>query len=166
MAESMVLAVAAVILLRGVMKDVDAYGMFLKGGRQGMASAIGLLPALCAMMAMVAVVEASGLGEVLSALLAPVMKLMNLPRDAAGVFLLRPLTGSGSLSALRQIFQQYGVDSRAGRVASVLVSSSETIFYTMTVYLGATDIRKLPWALPVSLASYVVGAAVCGLVVR
>lgn len=166
MAESMVLAVAAVILLRGVMKGVDAYGMFLKGGRQGMASAIGLLPALCAMMAMVAVVEASGLGEVLSALLAPVMKLMNLPREVAGLFLLRPLTGSGSLSALRQIFQQYGVDSRAGRVASVLVSSSETIFYTMTVYLGATDIRKLPWALPVSLASYVAGAAVCGLVVR
>lgn len=166
MGESMVLAVAAAILLRGVMKGVDAYGVFLQGGRQGMASAMGLLPALCAMTAMVALVNASGLGEVLSTLLAPLMRLMNLPQEVAGVFLLRPLTGSGSLSALQDIFRQYGVDSRAGRVASVLVSSSETIFYTMTVYLGATDIRKLPWVLPVSLAAYVVGAAVCGLLVR
>lgn len=166
MGERITLAVAAVILLRGTMKSQDAYGAFIRGGKQGVQSALGLLPALCAMTAMVALVNASGLEAALSVLLGPVMDLLRLPREVAGLFLLRPLTGSGSLSALQQIFVQYGVDSRAGRVASVLVSSSETIFYTMTVYLGATDVRKLPWALPVSLFSYVAGAAVCGLAVQ
>ena len=166
MGERMTLAVTAAILLRGTMKGQDAYGAFIRGGKRGGQSALGLLPALCAMMAMVVLVNASGLGEALSALLGPMMDLLRLPREVAGLFLLRPLSGSGSLSALQEIFAQYGVDSRAGRVASVLVSSSETIFYTMTVYLGATDVRQLPWALPVSLFSYVAGAAVCGLTVQ
>jgi len=98
----------------------------------------------------------------LARLLAPVMELMDLPEETAPILLLRPLSGSGSLAALQQIFDQCGVDSRAGRIASVLMSASETIFYTMTVYLGATGIRKLPWVLGVSLVSYLVGAAVCG----
>lgn len=81
------------------------------------------------------------------------------------MLVLRPLTGSGSLTALRTIFEQCGVDSRAGRAASVLMGSSETIFYTLTVYLGATDVRRLPWVAPVSLVSYLAGAWVCGLVI-
>ena len=81
------------------------------------------------------------------------------------MLLLRPLSGSGSLAALEQIIDGCGVDSRAGRAASVLMGSSETIFYTMTVYLAATDVRRLPWVLPVSMVSYLAGAWVCGLVV-
>ena len=66
---------------------------------------------------------------------------------------------------MKDIFTRCGVDSRAGRAASVLMGSSETIFYTMTVYLAATDVRRLPWALPVSLVSYLAVAWVCGMAV-
>lgn len=162
MGEWLVLAAAGLIVLRGALKGVDVYGAFLQGGKQGMDAALGLLPALCAMTALLAVMNASGLNDALAVALSPVMKLMNLPKETAPVLLLRPLSGSGSLTALQHIFEQCGVDSRAGRIASVLMSASETIFYTMTVYLGATNIRKLPWVLPVSLISYLTGAAVCG----
>lgn len=159
-----VLWMAGLIILRGAAKGVDVYGAFLQGGKRGMETAISLLPALCAMTAMLAVMNASGLNMVLTKLLTPALSLMRLPAETAPVLFLRPLTGSGSLTALQQVFEQCGVDSRTGRIASVLVGSSETIFYTMTVYLGATNIRKLPWLIPVSLASYLIGAMVCGLV--
>lgn len=166
MGDKLVLLAAGLIVLRGTLKGVDVYSAFRQGGRQGMDSALSLLPALCAMMLLLAMMNASGLNAMLARVLAPLLRLANLPEEVAPILFLRPLSGSGSLTALQQVFAQYGVDSRAGRVASVLVSSSETIFYTMTVYLGATNIRKLPWALMVSLVSYAVGAAVCGAIVQ
>lgn len=162
MGERLVLLTAGLIVLRGVTKGVDVYGTFAAGSRRGTEDALGLLPALCTMTLLLALVKASGLSEAMGRIMAPATRLLNLPEEIAPLMLLRPLSGSGSLTALQQIFQQYGVDSRAGKIASVLVSASETIFYTMTVYLGAANIKKLPWVLPVSLVSYLAGAAVCG----
>lgn len=165
MGEKMVLVAVALTVLRGAYKGVDVYGAVLRGGKKGMDTALGLLPGLCAMTMLLGLMEASGLNELLTWALSPLLRLMNLPEEAATMLVLRPLSGSGSISALEQVFARCGVDSRAGRAASVLMGSSETIFYTMTVYLGATDVRKLPWVVPVSLASYLVGALICGAVV-
>ena len=150
------------IVLRGLMTGGDVYGAFLRGAEKGMRSAIALLPALCAMLLMLAVVNASGLAELLSRLLSPLTDLMHLPQEVAPMLLLRPLTGSGSLAALESIYETCGVDSRAARIASVLMGSSETIFYTMTVYLGAAGVKKLPHVMGVSLAAYLLSAALCG----
>lgn len=149
-------------MLRGVMTGCDAYGAFLRGAERGMKSALSLLPALCAMLLMLAMVNASGLAQLLSRLLSPLTEWMHLPQEVAPLLLLRPLTGSGSLAALESIFETCGVDSRAGRIASVLMGSSETIFYTMTVYLGAAGVKKLPHVMTVSLTAYLLGAALCG----
>lgn len=149
-------------MLRGVMTGCDAYGAFLRGAERGMKSALSLLPALCAMLLMLAMVNASGLAQLLSRLLSPMTAWMHLPQEVAPLLLLRPLTGSGSLAALESIFETCGVDSRAGRIASVLMGSSETIFYTMTVYLGAAGVKRLPYVMTVSLTAYLLGAALCG----
>lgn len=127
-----------------------------------MRSAMALLPALCAMLLMLAMVNASGLSSLLSRLISPLTQVMRLPGEVAPMLLLRPLTGSGSLAALEQIYQTCGVDSRAGRIASVLMGSSETIFYTMTVYLGAAGVKKLPHVMWVSLLAYLLSAALTG----
>ena len=158
----MVPAVIALALLRALGTGCDAYGAFLQGAKTGVETGMRLLPVLCAMTLMIGTAEASGLTEALSDACRPALELLHLPRETAPVLLLRPLTGSGSLSALAEIFASCGVDSRAGRIASVLVGSSETIFYTMTVYLGAVSVKRLPYVLPVSLISYLVGAAVAG----
>ena len=127
-----------------------------------MRSALGLLPALCAMLLMLAVVNASGLSGILTGLLSPLTEFLRLPQEATPVVLLRPLTGSGSLAALESIYEEMGPDSRASKIASVLMGSSETIFYTMTVYLGAAGVKKLPYSMSVSLAAYFLGVAMCG----
>lgn len=157
------LLVVLVILLRGVMTRTDVYGAFLAGAKQGMDSALSLLPPLCAMLLMLALLNASGLSVLLTRLAAPLLRVADLPEEIAPMLLLRPLTGSGSIAALEQIFRQCGVDSRAGRIASVLMGSSETIFYTMTVYLGAAGVRRLPFVLGTSLCAYFLSAAICGL---
>lgn len=165
MGEKLVLLVVAGTVLRGAYKGVDVYGAVLRGGKQGMETALNLLPGLCAMTMLLALMESSGLNALLTWALLPLLRLMNLPEEVATMLVLRPLSGSGSITALEQVFVQYGVDSRAGRAASVLMGASETIFYTMTVYLGATDVRKLAWVVPVSIASYLMGAAICGAIV-
>lgn len=165
MGERLVLLAVALTVLRGAWKGVNVYGAVLRGGKQGMEAALTLLPGLCAMTMLLALMDASGLNRLLTWVLSPLLRLMNLPEEVATMLVLRPLSGSGSISALEQVFAQYGVDSRAGRVASVLMGASETIFYTMTVYLGATDVRKLPWVVPVSIVSYLIGAAICGAIV-
>ncbi len=154
---------AGIIVLRGLMSGSDVYGAFLRGAEKGMKSALSLLPALCAMLLMLSMLQASGLSALLSRALSPLTRLLSLPEEVAPMLFLRPLTGSGSIAALETVFATCGVDSRAGRIASVLMGSSETIFYTMTVYLGAAGVRKLPWVLPVSLTAYVMGAWLCGL---
>ena len=148
------------ILLRGKCAGVEVYGAFLSGAKKGMEAAWQLLPALTGMLLM----NASGLTALLVRLLSPLTAILNLPQEVAPMLILRPMTGSGSLAALQEIFAQYGADSRVGRIASVLMGSSETIFYTMSVYLGAAGVKKLPGALGVSLLSYLTCAWVCGLI--
>lgn len=156
------MVLVGVILLRGLMTGCDVYGAFLRGAEKGMHSALALLPALCSMLLMLAMINASGLAQMLQWAVSPLTTWLRLPGEVAPMLLLRPLTGSGSLAAMEAIFESCGPDSRAGRIASVLMGSSETIFYTMTVYLGAAGVKKLPLALPVSLAAYLFGAALCG----
>lgn len=152
----------ALIVLRGTLCGADVYGAFLRGAGQGARTAWRLLPALCAMLCMIGAAEASGLADSLAGALRPLLALLRLPEGTAPVLLLRPLTGSGSLSALSDILTRYGPDSRTGRIASVLMGSSETIFYTLTVYLAPTGVKRLRWVVPVSLASYFAGAAAAG----
>ncbi len=159
-----IVAMVGLILLRGVTAGVDVYSAFLTGAKKGMQAAMDLLPALCGMLLMISVMNASGLSALLCRCIAPLTRLLNLPEEVAPLLLLRPMTGSGSLAALEQIFETCGPDSRAGRIASVLMGSSETIFYTMTVYLGAAGIRRLPWVALVSVVAYLTGAMVCGLI--
>ena len=156
-----IIILVGLIVLRGLMTGSDVYGAFLRGAEKGMRSAVSLLPALCGMMLMLALVNASGLARLLSRLISPLTGLMHLPEEVAPMLLLRPLTGSGSLAAMERIYEICGVDSRAARIASVLMGSSETIFYTMTVYLGAAGVKKLPHVMAVSLTAYLLSAALC-----
>ena len=150
--------IIGMMVLRGRLTGTDAYGAFLQGGESGLKAAVGILPALCGMFLMLEMLHASGLTRLITGLAAPAARLIGLPEEVLPLLLLRPLTGSGSLAALEEIFLLCGVDSRAGRLASVLMGSSETIFYTVSVYMGATDFRRLPWAIPISLLAYAAGA--------
>ena len=157
----MLMAAVGLILLRGIMTRTDVYEAFCRGAKQGMRSAVQLLPVLCAMLLMIRLLNASGMPGDILRILAPVTGRLGIPDAVAPLVLMRPLTGSGSLAAMQEIFTDCGVDSRAGRLASAMMCSSETIFYTMTVYAGAAGVKRLPGTVAASLIGYAAGLAVC-----
>lgn len=162
---NLLIGMVGLIMLRGLTTGKDAYAAFLRGAERGMRSAAKLLPSLCAMLLMIRLLQASGITDMLTRLLLPATVRIGLPQEVTPLLLLRPLTGSGSIAALEEIFRRCGVDSRAGRMASALMGSSETIFYTLTVYAGAAGVRKVPGAMAASLMGYVAAIAVCLLLI-
>lgn len=166
MTDMLMVGVAAMILLRGATSGQDAHAAFLRGAERGMRSAASLLPALCGMLLMLRLMESSGLMRMVTSVLSPVLARAGIPGEAAPVLLFRPLTGSGSLAALEAVIRQCGVDSRAARISAVLIGSSETIFYTLTVYASAAGVKRVRGAMPASLIGYAAGALVCAVMVR
>lgn len=159
------LGTVGLILLRGVMTGCDVYGAFQRGAARGMRAAAELLPALCGMLLMLSLLNASGASQLIARLLSPMTGLLHLPETIVPMLVLRPLTGSGSLAVLEQVFVTYGPDSREGMIASVLMGASETILYTMTVYLGASGVKRLPGVMAASLAAYLAGVICCCMIV-
>ena len=160
MTHYVLLGVVGLILLRGLTSGRDAYGAFLRGAKQGMLSAVGLLPALCGMLLLLRLMSASGLTRIMAEFASPLLEKISMPKEVTPMLLLRPLTGSGSIAALQEIIRQCGPDSRAASIASVLAGSSETILYTLTVYAAAAGVKKVPGALAASLVGCAASVAV------
>ena len=159
MAGALVLGTVGALALLGLW----GYDAFLRGAGDGLRTGLEILPALAAMMLLIGLFRTGGLAELLEGLLGPLAEAVGFPREALTVLLLRPLSGAGSLAALETLMAWQGPDSRASMVASVVVGSSETIFYTMTVYLSAAGVRKLPRALSISLISWFAGCLAAAL---
>ncbi len=146
----------------GAWKRAAVYDAFLEGAREGLATAWRILPALIAMLCAIRGFAACGLMDRLCGLCAPLLGWAGIPREALPLMLLRPLSGSASLAMLRDILQSCGPDSRAGLVASVMMGSSETVFYTCGVYLAAAGVRKTRHIIPCALAAWLVGSLAAG----
>ena len=147
----------------GAAKRAPLYDAFAEGAAEGLETAKKILPPLIAMLCAIRAFSESGLTDALSALLAPALQWAGIPREALPLMLLRPLSGSASLAMLKDILHTYGPDSRAGLVASVMMGSSETVFYTCCVYLGAAGVRKSRHTIPCALLAWLAGSIAAGL---
>lgn len=159
-------AVMCGILLYGLWKRVDLFGVFLEGAKEGFGTAIDILPALVALMTCVGMFKASGALDILTHALAPVSDLLRLPGEAIPLAILRPISGSGALAIFDDLLHSFGPDSYVGRVASVMMGSSETTFYTIAVYFGALGIDRVRHTLPASLTADLVSFLMSAWMVR
>ncbi len=139
------------LLLAAAWKRLPVYDLFTKGCKEGLRVAIGVLPNLAAMMVAIAMLSASGCMDAIIRLLAPVFTWLGLPAEVAPLALVRPLSGSAALGMVEQLLTRHGADSRIGLIACTLMGSSETIFYTVCVYLGAVKQKKAGYAIPCAL---------------
>ncbi len=130
------------ILGFGLYRKVNLFDAFLAGAKEGFSSLIAILPALVGLMAGIAMLRASGALDFLAHILAPLTNRLGIPSDVMPLALLRPVSGSGSLAILQDILAKAGADSPAGRIASVMMGSSETTFYALAVYFGAVNIKN------------------------
>lgn len=143
--------IAAGVLIYGLVKKIDVFGEFTEGVKEGLRIMYDIFPSLFCLVLTIAVFRASGAAELMSEALEPVFSAVGFPVECAPLAVLRPFSGSGSIAVFEDILSRNGADSFAGRVASVILGSSETTFYTLSVYFAATRVKKTRYALPSAL---------------
>lgn len=155
----------AAVLLYGCIKKSDVFTDFTEGVKEGLKTVYDIFPSLFCLVVTIAVFRASGGMELLSELLSPLLNAVGFPPECSPLLLLRPFSGSGSIAIFEQILSENGADSFAGRVASVILGSSETTFYTISVYFAATKVKKTRYALPAALCGDITGFIMSGIFV-
>lgn len=134
-------------------RRVDVYAALTKGAEEGLTVLLHILPSLIGLLAAVYMLRASGALEGLSVLLAPLLTRLGIPPEVSPLLLIRPVSGSGALAVGSEIMESAGVDSYVGRVAAVMLGSSETTFYTVAVYYGASGITRTRHTIPAALCA-------------
>lgn len=156
----------ALIMIIGLAKRVDVFGEFTDGAKKNLKSAFDILPALIALMTAIGMFKASGGLEIISSAMAPITEFLGFPRECIPLALIRPISGSGALAVFESILTEVSPDSFSGRVASVVIGSTETTFYTVAVYYGITKVKKTKHAIASSLTADLTGFILSALTVR
>ena len=157
------LLLTAVLALR---KRENAYDLLLDGAGEGLKILVSIVPALVLLLTAVTMLRASGAVELLSRFLSPVFSFFGIPPETALLVLIRPLSGSAALAVGAELMGQYGPDSIIGRTAAVMLGSTETTFYTISVYFGAAGIKKTRYTVPAALFADFVGFFMASLTAR
>ena len=142
------LLVTAALALR---KQEDVYDVLLQGGAEGLRILISIIPTLVMLMTAVTMLRQSGALELLGRWLSPLLSGIGIPPETALLMLIRPVSGSAALAVGSQLMAEYGVDSRIGLTTAVMLGSTETTFYTISVYFGAAGIKKTRYTIPAAL---------------
>lgn len=154
--------ITVLIVVFGLFKGVKVFDVFVAGAKKGFESAVRLLPPLMGLVLGVTMLRQSGALSVITRVLEPVAELTGIPVDVLPLTVLSPISGSGSLTMFEQILKNFGPESLEGKIASVIMGSTETTFYAVTVYYGSVGIRKsgctVPAALMADMTSFVLSA--------
>lgn len=157
------LLITAILALR---KQEDLYDILLQGGAEGLRILLSILPTLVMLLTAVTMLRQSGALDLLGCLLSPLLSRFGIPPETALLMLIRPVSGSAALAVGSQLMAQYGVDSRIGLTAAVMLGSTETTFYTVSVYFGAAGIKKTRYTIPAALMADFTGFLVASRTVR
>ena len=147
-------------------KQENAYDLMLSGAADGLKLLISILPALVLLLTAVTMLRQSGAIEILSQFCAPVFAFFGIPPETAILVLIRPISGSAALAVGADLMAQYGVDSQIGRTVAIMLGSTETTFYTISVYFGAAGIHKTRYCIPAALIADLTGFIVASLTTK
>ena len=146
------------VICFSALKKKTPYVAMLSGVKQGAQSVVELFPTIVVIMLSLKLMQASGLDMWLSKIFAPVVQLFGIPAELAYLVALRPVSGSGSIAMLSEIFDKYGADSYIGRCACMIVDGSDTIFYMAGVYFAQIQVKKIWLVILLALVVSFVGA--------
>ncbi|MEA4941069.1 Spore maturation protein B [bioreactor metagenome] len=147
-------------------RRVDVYSALTAGAGEGLTVLLRIVPALVGLLTAVAMFRASGAMDWLSGLCAPLLERVGIPAELTPLMLIRPISGSGALAVGSEVMKTCGPDSYTGRVAAVMLGSTETTFYTIAVYFGAAGITRTRHTIPAALTADLVGFIGSALAVR
>lgn len=158
--------IIAGVALYGVSRGIDVYDALLQGAGQGLEVLLRIVPALIALITAVSMLRASGALELAARALTPLLDRVGIPVEVLPLMLVRPISGSAALGVGADLISTYGPDSYLGRVAAVMLGSTETTFYTIAVYFGAVGVSKTRYAIPAALCADLTGFLAAAWAVR
>ncbi len=143
----------------GLCKKVDIFDEFIEGAKDGFLTVYKIMPTLIGLMVGVGILRESGFMEWLAGLIAPLVHFLHFPGELLPLFIVKMFSSSAATGLLLDVYKTYGADSYLGTLASVLMSCSETIFYTMSVYFMTAKVTKTRYTLTGALVATFAGAA-------
>lgn len=141
------------IVVFGLYKKVRVFDYFMEGAKKGLKTVYDLLPTITGLVVAVTMLKQSGGMELIAKAFSPVAALLGVPEDTVPMALLSPISGGGSLSLFESVLKSDGPDSFLGQVASVLMGSTDTTLYAVTVYYAAVGIKNTRHTLYAGLAA-------------
>lgn len=165
MGNYIIIASAAGIVLFGLIKKVSVFDVFMDGAKEGLQTAFTIMPSITALTLCVSMIKASGCFDIIGQVLSPIISAVNIPVETVPLMLIRPVSGSGAFTVVQSIFSDVGPDSYAGKVASVMMGSTETTFYTIAIYFGSVGIKKTGYTIPAALTADITGMIFAALTV-
>ena len=138
-------------------KKRDPYSLLVAGATDGLKLLKTILPTLIILLTAVSMLRASGAVELISRFCAPVFQSVGIPPETAILVLIRPISGSAALAVGAELIAEHGVNSTVGRTVAVMLGSTETTFYTISVYFGAAGLKKTRYTLPAALLADLTG---------
>ena len=148
------------IIGTGLLQKQNIYEQFIHGAEDGFRTVLKIMPTLIGLMVAVGILRASGLLDAVSGLFEKLVGGDLIPVEIIPVFIVRLFSNSAATGLVLDIFKKYGTDSMLGTAASVMLSSTETVFYTMSVYFMAVKVKKTRWTLSGAMLASIAGAAV------
>ncbi|HOP72500.1 spore maturation protein [Thermoclostridium caenicola] len=150
-------AVVLLIVVTAYIRGVPVFDAFVEGAKEGARTAFDILPVMVGILAGVAVLNGSGLIDMLTGLLQKPAEAIGIPREILPLLLIRPFSGSASLGLFSEQITRVGPDTFLGRALSTIMGSSETVLYTLAVYFGAANVKNTRHAVAASLISSYAG---------
>lgn len=141
----------------GLLMRRPVYDDFVKGAKEGMKTVAGIMPTLVGLMVAVGMLRASGFLDAVTDFLSPWTQRLGFPSKLLPVALVKLFSSSAATGLALDIFKQYGPDSRLGLTASLMLSCTETVFYTMSVYFLSVKVKKTRYTLPGALLTTLIG---------
>lgn len=135
------------IVAMGLITKTNVYDEFIKGAKDGIKVVVDIVPTLIGLMVAIGILRASGALDILSDYIKPFTNLLHFPSELVPVTIIKMFSSSAATSLVLDIFKQYGPDSYLGRLISIIMSSTETIFYTLAVYFMAAGVKKTRYTL-------------------
>ena len=140
-------AVILGIVMHGICQNVNVYDEFIKGARKGFLAVIKIMPTLIGLMVAVGILRASGFLEFIGKCIGQFTSYIGFPGELVPLTIVKMFSSSAATGLVLDIFKQYGTDSRLGLIASISMCCTETIFYTMSVYFMAANVKKTRYTL-------------------
>ena len=155
----MVPAILLGITVYGIVGKVNVYDEFIAGAKKGIGTVVQIMPTLIGLMIAVGIMRASGILDLLAKFLGQFTSYIGFPAELVPLAIVRMFSSSAATGLVLDIFKEYGTDSRIGTIASIMMSCTETIFYTMSVYFMAAKIKKTRYTLSGALLATIAGIA-------